>query len=80
MGPDYEVCCHFVVITMLTVYSQETLPSDTAGVRPGSSGLALMVVSYIDMLIQVQGHVTRISSFYHHHLMSGPGLQRSRAD
>ena len=63
MGPDYEVCCHFVVITMLTVYSQETLPSDTAGVRPGSSGLALMVVSYIDMLIQVEGHhVTRISS------------------
>ena len=63
MGPDYEVCCHFVVITIFTVNSQETLPSDTAGVRPDSSGLALMVVSYIDMLIQVEGHhVTRISS------------------
>merc|ERR1719468_681349 len=33
---------------------EETLPSDIVGVRPDRSGLALMVVSYIDMLIQDQ--------------------------
>ena len=53
MGQDYEVSFQ-KIFCFHNLEFQETLPSDTAGVRPGSTGLALMVVSYIDMMIQVQ--------------------------
>ena len=53
MGQDYEVSFQKIFCFHNPDF-QETLPSDTAGVRPGTTGLALMVVSYIDMMIQVQ--------------------------
>ena len=64
MGQDYEVSFQNI-FCFYKLDSQETLPSDTAGVRPGTTGLALMVVSYIDMMIQVterliMSHVTAI--------------------
>ena len=52
MGQDYEVSFQKIFCFHNPDF-QETLPSDTAGVRPGTTGLALMVVSYIDMMIQV---------------------------
>ena len=65
MGQDYEVSFQKIFCFHNLDYYQETLPSDTAGVRPGTTGLALMVVSYIDMMIQVterliMSHVTAI--------------------
>ena len=64
MGQDYEVSFQ-KRFCFYNLDFQETLPSDTAGVRPGTTGLALMVVSYIDMMIQVterliMSHVTAI--------------------